>query len=86
MIPNEWLDVLASVEQVKAADDLGDVPLYVLTASDTPPEGIWTVWQEDIAALSTNSYHTTVDSSHIVYRDNPSAIAAGVAWVVSQLG
>lgn len=87
LIPNEWLDVLASAEQVKAADDLGDVPLYVLTASEiVDHDNAWLLWQEELATLSTSSYHTTVNSSHVVYVDNPNAIAAGVALVVRQLG
>ena len=80
LIPNEWLDVLASAEQVKAADDLGDVPLYVLTASEiVDHDNAWLLWQEELATLSTSSYHTTVNSSYRVYVDIPNAIAAGVA-------
>jgi pimeloyl-ACP methyl ester carboxylesterase len=84
---NEWLDEVASTEQVKATADLGDIPLYVLTASKTDDgSGTWTAWQEDLATLSTNSRHRKVNSSHDVYVDNPMAIVTGVAWVVIQLG
>ena len=87
LIPNGWLDVLASAEQVKAADDVVDVPLYVLAASEiVEHDDAWLPWQEELATLSTSSYHTTVNSSYRVYVDNPNAIAAGVALVVRQLG
>jgi pimeloyl-ACP methyl ester carboxylesterase len=52
-------------EQAQALTTLGDLPLVVLTASESREntEG-WADAQDEIAELSTNSAHVEVDSSH----------------------
>jgi pimeloyl-ACP methyl ester carboxylesterase len=41
--------------------DLGDLPLAVLTAGDSPPS--WVALQDDLASLSTNVVHRTLDGA-----------------------
>jgi pimeloyl-ACP methyl ester carboxylesterase len=52
--------------QAQALTTFGDRPLVVLTASATADgtEG-WTAAQDALAAMSTNSVHRTVESSHV---------------------
>ena len=52
-------------EQAQALTTLGDLPLVVLTASESvdKTDG-WAAAQDQIAALSTNASHRDVDSSH----------------------
>jgi pimeloyl-ACP methyl ester carboxylesterase len=51
-------------EQAQALTTLGGLPLVVLTASETLGTEGWAAAQEQMAELSTNSAHRTVDSSH----------------------
>jgi pimeloyl-ACP methyl ester carboxylesterase len=54
-----WPDTLG---QVAATGDLGDLPLAVITAgTGSSPE--WLALQDDLATLSTNSVHLTVDEA-----------------------
>lgn len=56
---------------VRSAGRLGDMPVYVVTAGEQPPDDPavgqeWSVLQDELAALSTNSAHDTVDgATHI---------------------
>jgi pimeloyl-ACP methyl ester carboxylesterase len=83
----EWLDVLTSAEQVDATDDFGDLPLYVLTASETVAAlELWGVWQEELAALSTNSRHKTTPSGHYISRDDPRSVVGSVRAIIKMIG
>jgi len=63
-------EFLASPEtnaQVLATDSLGDIPLFIVTATDhrTPPalEQLWQDWQKGFTALSTNSVQRVVNGA-----------------------
>jgi len=60
----EFLASLSTGDQVRASGSLGNIPLFVLTATEhgTPPdqEELWQAWQKDLALLSTNSVHQIV--------------------------
>ncbi|WP_372594191.1 alpha/beta fold hydrolase [Actinotalea sp.] len=55
-----------SLEQAQALITLGDMPLVVLTTTEsiTKSPG-WTTAQDELAALSTNSSHRVVDTTHV---------------------
>jgi hypothetical protein len=55
------LDVFA---QAGALTSLGDRPLAVVTASENVTTDGWTGAQDQMARLSTDSVHRTVDSTH----------------------
>ena len=63
----EFLASPATTRQVNESGSLGDTPLFVLTATEhgTPPEQeqLWQSWQNDLAALSTNSLHKIVEGA-----------------------
>ena len=66
-------------EQAQALTTLGDMPLVVLTASESVDETDgWAAAQDQIAELSTNASHREVDSSHqgMVDGDDASAESA----------
>jgi pimeloyl-ACP methyl ester carboxylesterase len=60
----EFLASPATNDQVRAAGTLGDMPLYIVTATEhgTPPEQehLWQAWQQQLTSLSTNSAHQIV--------------------------
>ena len=68
--PPERVDISASSSEVSVVDNLGDLPLFVLTAADPLPAApisqhdIWLGLQEELAALSTDSKHETVTGAH----------------------
>jgi pimeloyl-ACP methyl ester carboxylesterase len=83
----EYLDFLPSAEQVDATDDFGDLPLYVLTASETVAAlELWGVWQEELAALSTNSRHKTATSGHEIFGDDPRSVVGSVRAIIKMIG
>jgi pimeloyl-ACP methyl ester carboxylesterase len=83
----EWLDEVASADQVRATGDLGGLPIYVLTASESIASiGTWEAFQEDLAALSTDTRHKIVTSGHHIALHNPAAIEAAVRSVVKRIG
>lgn len=89
--PPENVDIPASVAEVSVVDDLGSLPLYVLTAAETPPEAppeadqqVWIELQEELAELSTDSKHEIVADTH--HQSIPSATAVIVAAVEDLLG
>jgi len=55
-----------SLEQAQALTSLGNTPLVVLTTTEsiTKSPG-WTTAQDELAALSTNSSHRVVDTTHV---------------------
>jgi pimeloyl-ACP methyl ester carboxylesterase len=60
----EFLASPSTDDQVRNSGSLGNIPLFVLTATEhgTPPdqEQLWQGWQKDLALLSTNSIHQIV--------------------------
>jgi len=93
--PPEWVDLLTSGEQVAVVADLGDLPVYVLTAViGQAPDGTladvvdwWLEVQDNLIALSTNSIQTKVDATHgNIWWAKPEVVAEAVAWVTAQAG
>jgi pimeloyl-ACP methyl ester carboxylesterase len=65
--------------QAQALTTLGDRPLAVLTASATSTETDgWVGAQDQLAALSTNSVHRSVDSTHVGLLEDVRPAAASV--------
>ena len=53
--------ILDTMTQLRQAGDLGDLPLLVVTAGENAgADGYWAVYQNELAALSSNSIHTVV--------------------------
>jgi len=65
---SEFLASLSTADQVRDSGSLGDIPLFVLTATEhgTPPEQeeLWQAWQKDLARLSTNSVQQIVTGAN----------------------
>jgi pimeloyl-ACP methyl ester carboxylesterase len=63
----EFLASAETNQQVLKSDSLGDMPLFVLTATDhgTPPdlEQLWQGWQQGFTALSINSVQRIVNGA-----------------------
>lgn len=88
-VANE-LDLLmtTSADQVRAARDLGDLPVYVISRSPEwrgaaglqartgiAVDSIWHAYQQDLASLSTNSHHFVADTSgHYVHLEAPQLV------------
>jgi pimeloyl-ACP methyl ester carboxylesterase len=64
--------------QAQALTTLGNRPLAVLTASETLHDAGWAGAQDQLAALSTNRVHRTVDSSHAGLLEDQAPAAAAV--------
>jgi len=80
----EWIDFTADQTQVAVVTDLGDLPVYVLTASGAD---WWFELQDNLLALSTNSIQTKVEAGHAdIYWAEPAAVAEAVVWVTAQAG
>ncbi len=72
---------------------LSDVPIYVITASETaasapiipfgPPISIWEANHQQIAAQSQHGFQTTVVSPHLVMIARPEVVVAAVKAMVS---
>jgi len=96
--PPEWLELVESAEQVSAVTDLGDMPVYVLTAAlidrqSSDGENIvanedwWFDVQDRLLALSTNSIQKVAEATHnTIYWGKPEIVAEAVAWVTAQAG
>lgn len=80
-IAAELRAIPATTEQVRAAGDLGDIPLLVLTAGDAysqlspelaaPAKQAWVALQDDLVTLSSNTVHVTItEATHesLVYK------------------
>src|SRR5262245_44926698 len=83
------IDMEATVRELHAAGDLGDLPLVVVTAGVIDDEYLATVprlasrAQTTLAGLSTNSIHVVAtDSGHVVYEDEPDVVLAAIRAVV----
>ncbi len=69
------LDVFA---QAQALTTLDDRPLAVLTASENVTNPGWTGAQDQLAALSTNHVHRTIESTHAGLLEDVDPAAASV--------
>jgi pimeloyl-ACP methyl ester carboxylesterase len=87
----EGLDFPTSIQQMRAAWDLGDIPLIVLTAGqDSWDEGfpmdvaeryeqLWLDLQKELAARSTNSKQVIVEESeHCIHDEAPGRVIEAV--------
>ena len=94
----EGLDLVASCEQARAIDSLGDLPMHVLSAGTflnqlLVPEagrprlqGMWDDLQQRLARLSTRSTHSTcLSGGHFLQREAPHQVAAAVAGMVERV-
>jgi pimeloyl-ACP methyl ester carboxylesterase len=93
------IDIHATVRELHAAGDLGDIPLIVVTAGIIDDEWLATVpklaarAQVRLAGLSSNAIQVVAtDSGHFVHLDAPDVVLAAIEQVVeaarsgSQLG
>jgi pimeloyl-ACP methyl ester carboxylesterase len=83
------IDIHATVRELHAAGDLGDMPLIVVTAGIIEDEWLATVpklaarAQVRLADLSSNAIHVVAsDSGHFVHRDAPDVVLAAIEQVV----
>lgn len=105
--PIEFVDIIDGSEQLAAIDDLGDLPITVLSAGSPAftvlgtPDGVvpagapmhdpasfatWTSQQADLAELSSDMVHTTLDDSgHLMHIDRPDAIVDAVAEIMERI-
>jgi pimeloyl-ACP methyl ester carboxylesterase len=61
----------AFFEEAQSLGDLGDLPLAVISAGENTAAG-WDELQDDLASLSTNSFHETIEgASHASLAFNP---------------
>jgi len=94
----EGLDLVASCEQARTIDSLGDLPLHVLTAGtflNQPlvPEamrprlqGLWDGLQRRLAGLSTQSVRSAIAGcGHFLQREAPQQVAAAIAAMVQRV-
>jgi len=93
--PPEWIDLTTSSAQVAVVTDLGDLPVYVLTATlQQAPDGTltdvddwWYGLQDKILALSTNSIQTKVEATHQnIPWAKAEAVVEAIAWVTAHAG
>jgi pimeloyl-ACP methyl ester carboxylesterase len=75
-------DILSN-EQLSAARPLGDLPIVVLTSTQgLEMQEDWDVVQQNLVALSSNSQHIIVESSHDIHIDQPQQVADAVLNVI----
>ena len=86
----------ANIAQVKAAGNLGDIPLAVLTAEQKPNPGytpeinetmrvLWLELQKDLAKLSSNSTQQVAEESeHHIHLTRPDLVIAAIRDVVDK--
>jgi pimeloyl-ACP methyl ester carboxylesterase len=80
------LDMAATERQLEA-DDLGSLPLVVLSRGrpEGPPwaDRLWAAFQRNLAALSTDSVHVVaLDSGHLIQIDQPALVEEAIDEVV----
>lgn len=83
----EFLASLDTAAQVREAGTLGDLPLFVLTASEhgTPPEQeqLWQSWQAELASLSINSIHQILEGAdHASFWRDPATAQMSIAAIL----
>jgi pimeloyl-ACP methyl ester carboxylesterase len=81
----DTIDMDATVAELHAGGDLGDIPLVVVTAGIIEDEWLATVpklaarAQARLAGLSTNAYEVVApDSGHFVHQDAPDVVLAAI--------
>jgi pimeloyl-ACP methyl ester carboxylesterase len=86
---SDRVDIHATVRELHAAGDLGDIPLIVVTAGIIDDEWLATVptlaarAQVRLAGLSSNAMQVVAtDSGHFVHEDAPDVVLAAIAQVV----
>lgn len=84
------IDIDATVRELRAAGDLADIPLVVVTAGIIEDEWLATVpilaarSQARLAGLSSNAFQVVApESGHFVHRDAPDVVLAAIETVVS---
>lgn len=84
------IDIHATVQELRRAGDLGDIPLVVVTAGVIEDEWLATVpdlaarAQARLAGLSSNAIHVVAtDSGHFVHEDAPDVVLAAIEQVVA---
>ena len=91
----ELVRIPAMLRDLRNGDrSLGALPVAVVTAADPAPEQelmarmrpAWVSMQEDLASLSTCSTRVTADTGgHFVHNDDPTAVLAGLDFVLDQV-
>jgi pimeloyl-ACP methyl ester carboxylesterase len=83
------IDIHATVRQLHAAADVGDIPLIVVTAENISDEWLATTpalaskAQARLADLSTDAFQVVAPGSgHFVYTDDPDVVATAIQAVV----
>ena len=83
---DEYVQASSSMQQAASLNDLGDKPLVVLTAG-SGHDAAWTVAQNHLATLSTDSAHRVVDgATHdglIADEDDPAITTEAILDVVA---
>jgi pimeloyl-ACP methyl ester carboxylesterase len=84
------IDIDATVRELRAAGDLADIPVVVVTAGIIEDEWLATVpilaarSQARLAGLSLNAFQVVApESGHFVHRDAPDVVLAAIETVVS---
>lgn len=99
--PETWRDQLSeldtlfgrtSEEVARIGDLLSDVPIYVITASETAaaarqigydkPQSVWELQHLRLALSSRHGFQRTVFSSHLVMNDRPDVVIEAVRTMV----
>jgi pimeloyl-ACP methyl ester carboxylesterase len=83
----EFLASLGSDTQVREFGSLGNIPVFVLSATEhgTPPkqEQLWQRWQTELASLSTNSVHQIVEGAdHSSFWRNSETTKVSIAAIL----
>jgi len=94
----EGIDLVASCEQAREVQSLGDLPIHVLSAGTflNQPliaeafrprlQGMWDGLQQRLVRLSTRATHSTcLGSGHFVQREAPHEVSAAVAGMVERV-
>ena len=83
------IDIHETVRELRAAGDVGDIPLIVITAGIIEDEWLATVpelaarAQSRLAGLSSDAIHVVAtDSGHFVHEDAPDVVLAAIEKVV----
>ncbi len=71
------------LEQAQALTTLGNRPLAVLTASENLSTDGWSAAQDRMAALSTNSLHRDVESTHAGLLEDPHGAGESVRAITA---
>ena len=100
--PGTWRGQLSELDSIfgrtseqvaRSAPVMGDIPTYVITASETaaatpstpfgPPVSIWEIQHQQIAGLSRLGFQTTVISPHLVMIARPEVVIAAAREMIA---